>query len=157
MEYWGAARWSGGRQIWASGGQSGDEVILTVPALPHGTYRLDLCITRAPDYGKVQVLIDNRPLGEPYDGYEETVKPGGPIAVGVVHLAPTTHKLALRAVGKNPLSTDYMIGIDRVDFVPFVRKMPGHSPASNVAEAPDHAKGCRIQHTRRSPKRRCPW
>jgi WD40 repeat protein len=69
MNLWQADRWSGRKQVFARGCTMNDSLILTLPVRQAGTYRMELRITRAPDYGNVQVSIDGQALGRPYVGY----------------------------------------------------------------------------------------
>src|SRR5690606_4289426 len=62
-----ADRWSGGNQLWWTGGKPGDRLMLAVPVETAGVYEIELVLTRARDYGIVQLSLDDDPLGGPID------------------------------------------------------------------------------------------
>jgi hypothetical protein len=47
------ARWSGGTQLWFQANAAGESVDVTIPVTRAGTYRVDVAVTGAPDYGIV--------------------------------------------------------------------------------------------------------
>jgi WD40 repeat protein len=117
MGLWQANRWSGEKQVLARDCRLGDSLLLSLRIRESGTYRMELFVTRAPDYGNVQVSIDDQVVGRPYSGYAPSVTPFGPVVIGSVTLTEGTHIVALRSVGHDPRSTGYMMGIDRIDLI----------------------------------------
>ena len=67
---------------------------------------------RGPNFGVVQVSIDGRPLGAPYDGYAARWRVAAPLSLGTLALSEGKHILTLTVIGKNEASTDYLAGLD---------------------------------------------
>ena len=73
-------------------------------------------MTKAIDYGIVQLYLDGKKAGEPVDLYNNGVIPTAPpIPLGVHDLTQGTHKLTVEIVGANPKAVkSYMFGLDYV-------------------------------------------
>jgi hypothetical protein len=99
-------------------------VTLALEVVRAGKYTLHVHFTRARDYGIVQVSLDGRKLGQPFDGYHSPeVVPSGPVALGTVELPAGAHTLRFEVVGANPDSTKeegrgYFLGIDCLSLTP---------------------------------------
>jgi hypothetical protein len=107
-------RWSGDSHLWFRPAGPGAAVTLELPVAAAGRYRLAVWLTKAVDYGQVQVSIDGQTVGGPVDGFNDGVIPTGRLDVGEVELAEGAHRLTFTVVGKNPRSTGYMVGVDAV-------------------------------------------
>ncbi|MES2467285.1 MAG: PVC-type heme-binding CxxCH protein [Verrucomicrobiota bacterium] len=116
--------WSGGAQLWWTGGKPGDRLDLTLPVPAPGTYEVQIVLTKAPDYAMLKFLLDGKPLDPVFDGFS-------PPGAGVIHspvltLAKTDlpagdHRLTLEITGANPEATKaYMAGIDYV----YLKRVP---------------------------------
>ncbi len=75
--------------------------------------RLLIQATQAEDYGRYQVLLDGKPVGEPLDFYAAT------LGSAEFHLLdfwpePGPHTVRLECVGRNPQSAGYYCGIESV-------------------------------------------
>ena len=116
--------WSGGGQLWWTGGKPGDRLDLTLPVPAPGTYEVQIVLTKAPDYAMLKFLLDGKPLDPVFDGFS-------PPGAGVIHspvltLAKTglpagDHRLTLEITGANPEATKaYMAGIDYV----YLKRVP---------------------------------
>ncbi len=116
--------WSGGAQLWWTGGKPGDRLDLTLPVPAPGTYEVQIVLTKAPDYAMLKFLLDGKPLDPVFDGFS-------PPGAGVIHspvltLAKTDlpagdHRLTLEITGANPEATKaYMAGIDYV----YLKRLP---------------------------------
>ncbi len=110
--------WSGGAQLWWTGGRPGDRLDLTLPVPVAGTYEVQIVLTKAPDYAMLKFLLDGKPLDKTFDGFS-------PPGAGVIHspvltltkteLAAGDHRLTLEITGANPEATKaFMAGIDYV-------------------------------------------
>jgi len=98
---------------WWRDGKVGESMVLAVPVAEPGTYKVTLAMTRADDFAKVQVSLATKPLGEPFDGYAQTVSTSGPFVAGTIKLAAGTHDLKFEIVGKNPKAKNrMMVGLD---------------------------------------------
>lgn len=104
-------RWSGGKQLFCSA-QLNSTIEFSISAGTAGKYGLYLYATTAPDFGKIQTLVDGNPLGAPIDLYAPIVLPSGRISIGTIDLSVGTHNLGFRVVGKNVASSQYSFGLD---------------------------------------------
>lgn len=107
--------WSDATQLWWTKGQPGDRLTLAVPVSEDGRYKLTLQLTKARDYGIVQLSLDGQKLGEPLDLYNPAVIPTGAQDFGVHELKKGDHRLTLEIVGANEKALKaYMAGLDYV-------------------------------------------
>jgi hypothetical protein len=108
-------KWSNDAQLWWIDARPGDRLELALPVGQTGTYRLTLQLTKAPDYGIVQLYLDGQKLGSPIDLYQSEVVPTGPLAMGTSELSAGDHKLAVEIVGANEKAIkSYMFGLDYI-------------------------------------------
>jgi hypothetical protein len=104
-------RWSGGKQLFCSAQPNGMiEFSITLGAA--GKYGFNLYATTAPDFGRIQTLVDGNPFGAPIELYAPIVLPTGKLSVGTVTLSAGTHTLGFRVLGKNAASTSYSLGLN---------------------------------------------
>jgi len=105
--------WSGGRQLWWRDGQPGQKLEIEVPVKKGGSCTLKVQLTKAPDYGIVQLTWDGRPLGQPIDLYHTSVVTTGEINLGKQRVEAGTHVLGVEIVGANPKAIKkHMFGLD---------------------------------------------
>ena len=84
-----------------------------------GKYRLGMQLTKAPDYGIVQLYLDGQKLGGSIDLYDESVIPTGLLAMDEHDLTAGDHKLTVEIVGANDKAIkNYMFGLDYVKLDP---------------------------------------
>jgi len=127
MDSFGAGNWSEGRQLFChSEGQLWARVRLPSSS---GRQRLDLYLTRAPDFGILEVLLDRRPIGAAYDAWAPAVLASGAIHFGEHELAAGDHELSFVVRTKNPASEAFHIGIDAVALVPVAPAATAQGPA----------------------------
>jgi hypothetical protein len=113
------ARWKNGQQLWWTSANPKDLLVLAVPVAKSGRYEVSVGLTKANDYGIVQLSLDGKKVGEPLDLYNPTVIHSGPITLGVHELTAGQHKLLVEILGANPQAKkSYMFGIDRIDLKP---------------------------------------
>jgi hypothetical protein len=110
-------RWSGDKQLF-SGGQLNGTLGFSISVRAPGNYALGLYATTAPDFGKIQTLVDGSPLGAPIDLYAPIVLPSGRIPIGTIDLSGGGHTLGFRIVGKNPASSGYSFGLSEFTLAP---------------------------------------
>ena len=80
---------------------------------------MSVVLTKARDYGIVQLYLDGKKAGEPIDLYNPDVVPTEPIPLGVHRLGEGPHKLTVEIVGANPQALKaYMFGISHISFKP---------------------------------------
>ncbi|MCL5097301.1 MAG: DUF2961 domain-containing protein [Candidatus Omnitrophica bacterium] len=110
-----AGTWSNSSHLWWTDAKPGDLLELALPVAESGHYRLTLQLTKARDYGIVQLYLDGQKLGDPIDLYDPEVVPSGPLAMGTHDLAAGEHRLGIAIVGANPAAVkSYMAGLDYV-------------------------------------------
>ena len=118
MSGWGDG-WSQDAQLWWTEAQPGDRLELELPVEKPGDYRLVVQLTKARDYGTVQLWLNGAKLGEPIDLYNAQVIPSGPMDLGTHELSAGRHVLAVEIVGANPHAVPaYRFGLDYVRLVP---------------------------------------
>lgn len=110
--------WSGGAQLFWTGGTVGAvlDILIDVPAA--SKYAVEIYMTRAPDYGRLQLEVDGKASSVPFDGIAPQVFPSGPIQVGTFPLQAGNRRVSLMITGKHPQSTGYYVGIDKVRLYP---------------------------------------
>jgi len=109
----GPEKWKNGDQLWWTSAQPGDKLEIVLPVASGGPCKLSAVLTRAPDYGIVQLYLDGEKLGGPIDLYHATVDPTDPIPLGTHNLAQGDHKITVQIVGTNPKAIkSYMFGLD---------------------------------------------
>ncbi len=111
MGTYGVGDWSRDRQLFVSAGPQG-EVTLRLRPSRRSTVAVTLYATRAPDYARIRLFLDDQPLGDPIDLYAPIVMPSGAIPLGDLALNAVEQRLTVRVVGKNPASTGFHFGID---------------------------------------------
>ena len=112
-------QWSNDAHLWWIDAKPGDKLDLELPVASAGTYRLSAQLTKAPDYGIVQLSLDGEKLVEPIDLYHPSVIPTGPMTLGSQKLSAGTHHLQVEITGSNPKAIkNYMFGLDYVKIEP---------------------------------------
>jgi hypothetical protein len=107
--------WSNDSQLWWTGAKPGDTLDLALPVKAEGKYKLAVQLTKARDYGIVQILLDGKPLGEPIDLYDPKVTLAAPFVSEPVSLSAGDHKLMFQITGANERAVkSHMVGIDYV-------------------------------------------
>ncbi len=108
-------KWSNDAHLWWTGAKPGDKLDLALPVGKTGKYKIGLQLTKAPDYGIVQLYLDGQKLSGPIDLYHESVIPTGLLALGSQDLKAGDHKLTVEIVGANDKAIKgYMFALDYV-------------------------------------------
>jgi hypothetical protein len=110
-------RWSGGKQLFCNAQPNGT-IEFSIPAGAAGKDGLYLYATTAPDFGRIQTLVDGKPFGEPIDLYAPIILPTGKLSIGSIDLPTGAHTLGWRVVGKNAASTGYSLGLNAFTLAP---------------------------------------
>lgn len=105
--------WSGGQQLWLFGEKAGDFATVTLDVPQDGTYDLSAVLTKARDYGIVELSVDGQKTGEAFDGYNapDVIKTD-PIGFGTLQLKAGQHSLTIKVTGKAAAAAGYLAGID---------------------------------------------
>ncbi|MHB8900580.1 MAG: DUF2961 domain-containing protein, partial [Thermoguttaceae bacterium] len=107
--------WKNNDQLWWTGAKPGDKLEIALPVDAAGTYDVSVVLTKARDYGIVQLSLDGNKMGQPIDLYNPAVIPTDPIPLGTVELAKGEHVLGVEILGKNDKADpSYMFGLDEV-------------------------------------------
>ena len=105
--------WSGDAHLWWIDAKPGDTLDLAVPVEKTAAYRLKMQLTKAIDYGIVQLYLDGKKLGKPIDLYNNGVVPTGVLDMGIQELSKGQHTLRVEIVGANEKAVKkYMFGLD---------------------------------------------
>jgi putative membrane-bound dehydrogenase-like protein len=114
MASFSADKWSGNSQLWWTGARPGDELAIELPDF-NGPVDLELVLTCAPDYAIVQLSLDDKPLGDPIDLYENKVVTTGVLTFPQLATKGNQHQLGVRIIGANPQAKPaYMVGVDHL-------------------------------------------
>ncbi|MDH4271260.1 MAG: DUF2961 domain-containing protein, partial [Candidatus Aminicenantes bacterium] len=100
-----------------SGGDG--EISLAVPAKEKGTYSVKVHYLRAPDYGVVRLIVNDRAVGEPADLFRAFVEmfprpvwPPKEFVFEGVELEEGMNVFTFSVTSKNPESEGFKVGID---------------------------------------------
>jgi len=111
-------KWSGHKQIWWIDGKPGDKLVLALPVEEAGKYHLVASLTKAIDYGIVEIFLDDKPLGEPIDLFNDGVV-ARLYKLGTHQLTAGQHRLTVEITGANPDAVKrHMFGIDYLKLEP---------------------------------------
>jgi hypothetical protein len=91
----------------------GAALVFSLPVAQAGRYELLGEFVIAPMYGIVEVSVDGKKIGAPFDGWFPEVDRGERASFGVVDLAAGDHEVRVTVVGKNDQSTGYLISVQR--------------------------------------------
>lgn len=105
-------QWSGTAHLWWRPEAAGETLTVTLPAPAEGEYDLTGYFTRAKDYGTIQVLQGDTPVGREINLYNAEVRPTGAISLGRIRLKAGPNPLRVRVTGKSAESMGYLVGID---------------------------------------------
>ena len=104
--------WSNNAQLWWTGGKPGDTLALDLPEFT-GTVDIEVVLTRARDYGIVQLAIDDQTIGPPIDLYDPEVVTTGVLSFPKIEVSGKRHKLNIQLLGANTKAAKaYMFAID---------------------------------------------
>jgi len=108
--------WSGGAQLWWTGGKPDQKLTLALPVQEAGKYTLYGALTMARDYGVVSITLDGKPVASSFDGFNTPkVIHTGEKDWGTHTLAPGEHQLTFTLAPPNPDAIpSNMVGLDYV-------------------------------------------
>ncbi len=111
--------WSNLSHLWWTDAGIGDRLRVQLPVAELGRYKLKMQLTKAPDYGIVQLYLDGKKLGKPLDLYNPTVAATGELDMGEHEFSKGNHLLMIEITGANPQAVkSYMAGLDYVKLEP---------------------------------------
>ncbi len=106
--------WSGGAQAWIHGTKAGDKTVLAFTVPTTGNYELSAVLTKAADYGVVDLQVDGYPATS-FDGYVASGVSTHRVGLGTRQLTAGKHNLTITLTGKNPAATGHLVGLDLLD------------------------------------------
>ncbi|MGW6276760.1 DUF2961 domain-containing protein [Kribbella sp. NPDC055071] len=106
--------WSNGAQAWVHGSKAGDKVVLGFAVPTTGSYDLAATLTKAADYGIVELQLDNNPATT-FDGYAASGVTTQKVPLGTASLTAGNHQLVITLTGKTPAATGFLAGLDTLD------------------------------------------
>ncbi len=118
MSGYGDGSWSGNQQLLWVQARQGDSAEFEFTTDEGGVRDVLVVLTKARDYGIVQLSIDGKELGEPIDCYDRTVTTTGEISLGALDLQPGKHILRATLTGANDQSKNavgvgkHLFGLD---------------------------------------------
>jgi len=86
--------------------------VLKVPVDKVGTYALELRLSKAQDYGMFSFQLDDGPASAAIDLFDPKLQPPMLFKLKPAKLTQGKHLLKIRYHGKNPNSSNSLIGID---------------------------------------------
>ncbi|MEM7393597.1 MAG: VCBS repeat-containing protein, partial [Verrucomicrobiota bacterium] len=106
--------WSGDAQLWWTGAQPGDLAEVTFPVRTPGAYQLSAVMTKAKDYGIMELAVDGKKVLGPMDFYSPRVQRTKAINLGEpLELTAGTHRLTIKSLGKHSDAVPgFMFGLD---------------------------------------------
>lgn len=107
-------RWSNKNHLWWTGGKPGSTLTLEFPVDKTGQYEILAVFTKAHDYGKVKLRIDDNEQETEFDLFnKKNVITTGVVSLGTLKLDAGKHRLHVEITGKHSDATPaYMFGID---------------------------------------------
>lgn len=107
--------WSNDAHLWWIDARPGDRLVLALPVEQTGCYKLAAQLTKAVDYGIVQLTLDGVKLGPPIDLFNPDVVATGELDLGTHELTAGEHQLIVEILGANAQAVKrYMFGLDYV-------------------------------------------
>ena len=105
--------WSGAGQLWWTGNKPGHRITFELVVEQAGEYDVEVVLTRARDYGIVQLMLNGKKIGEPIDLFDPNVVTTGVLSLGATALPKGTVQFSAEIVGANPKAVkSYMFGLD---------------------------------------------
>lgn len=113
------SEWSGNKQLFWIADKPDALLKFEINAPEKDTYKILASITKAPDYGIFQVLIDDKKVGSPIDGYHPKVILAADQLLGQIELTEGKHVVSVQVVGTNKQSRPkrFMVGLDCLELI----------------------------------------
>jgi putative membrane-bound dehydrogenase-like protein len=112
-------RWSGSDHLWWTGGKPGDRLAVALRCDAAAKYDVEIVLTRARDYGVVQLELGGIKLGDPIDLYSADVVTTGVLIFPSVSLPKGEIQLTAEIIGSNAKAVKlYMFGLDYIRLIP---------------------------------------
>jgi hypothetical protein len=100
-------------QLWWRNAKPGDKLTVAFKSPAEGSRHVIVRLTKAPDYGKVQLSVNGKKAGEAIDLYAKGVEPAAELDLGAMELKKGENTLTAEIVGANDAAIKgYMFGLD---------------------------------------------
>ncbi len=113
MTPYSARNWSAGKQLHVVSGY-GSGLMIEFSVAQDGVYLMKLYATHSPDYGVLEVEVDDILVNDYVDLYAPFTYASGPIGLGPYYLTKGTHQMLFKVTKKNDLSSGYNFGLDAI-------------------------------------------
>jgi hypothetical protein len=110
------SEWGLNSQLFWQVAEQGAQLRLEPTVATSGRYEVFIVFTTAPDYGLFKASLDGKPAVS-INGYAAAVGRDR-ASIGTFDLPAGPHELLLVTRSKDPASTNYFVGIDRIEFKP---------------------------------------
>lgn len=119
MSNWASHKWSNDAQLWWTGAKPGDQLDMKFDVKNARKYKLAVNLTKANDYGKVEIYLNGQKIGGELDLYDQNVVNSGQINLADLELKAGTQNISFKITGANPKAKkSYMVGIDCIKLIP---------------------------------------
>lgn len=118
-------KWSGGKQLFWTGGKPGSRLDLELSVPFDGEFEIFANFTLAPDFGTIRLELDAQPMGDTTDLYNAPdVISTGELKFGKMRTGKGLHKLSVIITGANPSAVQaHLVGLDYIRLKP-VKQQP---------------------------------
>ena len=127
-------KWTNDSHMFVAAKRNGDWVEWLLPQKKPGIYLLSIFLTRAADYGIVQIYVNGKKAGESIDLWDPNNKITPAKAIHLLNIRLTGQRdiMRIQVVGHNPsnVAPYFQFGIDWLEIQPFSPRRPpktGHS------------------------------
>lgn len=104
--------WSCDSQMLATTNAPNDYIVLAVPIKSGSLYEVSAYLTKATNFGQIQLIVNGEPMGSVFDAYSNKVVLSGRLKMGEILLHQGRNLFKFQVVGKNKSSGHYHFGID---------------------------------------------
>lgn len=109
--------WSNDTQLWWRNAKTGDEMAMKFTLKEGGNYTVSAQLTKAIDYGIIQIYINGKPAGEKFNGFYEAGVIPFMVDLGKHELNAGENSLSIKIMGADKnAKPGNMAGIDWVQF-----------------------------------------
>ena len=108
--------WSNDNQLWWRNGETGSELVAKFILNESGKYKISAQLTKAIDYGIIQLLLNGKEVGRNFNGYNSEVVPVN-VELGTHLLNEGEQILSVKLLGADKnAKPGNMVGIDYLQF-----------------------------------------
>ncbi len=109
--------WSGNSQLWWRYGETGSELLTRFILEEDGRYNISAQLTKATDYGIIQLYLDGQPMGAPFNGFQSGEVITQNVNLGNRIVNKGEHILSVKILGTDAnAKPGNMAGIDWLKF-----------------------------------------